>query len=132
MIDSEHMVASWFLWLSAGGFLLVYVLPLLFAPLAWARIFRWDLPEDTRLTLYFARCTGVLAAAITLFAMRAASQPAAHRYVFEIIFTACAGMTLLHIYGAVRRVQPWTEDAEILLYGGITVVSWFILGTLPG
>lgn len=132
MIDPEYVVASWFLWLSGVGFLLVYALPLTLAPLYWARVFRWHLPEgNNHLTLYFGRCTGVLALSVTLFAMRAAMDPEAHRYLFELITLICSGMTLLHLYGAVRRMQPWTEDAEVVLYAGIAAVSWWVLGTLP-
>jgi hypothetical protein len=40
-------------------------------------------------------------------------------------------MTLIHGWGAIRRIQPWTENAEILLYGGLAVLSTWIRCTLP-
>lgn len=37
-------------------------------------------------------------------------------------------MAALHSYGALRRVQPWTEDAEIVLYLGATVLALWLRG----
>lgn len=132
MIDPEFALASWFLWISGLGFMVLYGLPLTLDPLGWARVFRWKVPDsDPNLTLYFGRCTGVLAMSVTIFAVRAAMNPEAHRYLFELITLVCSGMTLLHLYGAIRRIQPWTEDAEVVLYGVMAGASWWVLGTLP-
>ena len=140
MFNADQPFASGFLWLASFGFLLAYGLPLTFVPVLWARWFQWKLPEELntpatihlhQLAEYFGRCTGTLAITITLFAMRAASDPAAHPYVLEIIFIACLGMTLVHVYGALRRIQPWTENAEILLYGAMTGLAAGAWTTLP-
>ena len=140
MLNADQPFASAFLWLASFGFLLAYGLPLTFVPVRWARWFQWPLPEALdapenvglhQLAEYFGRCTGTLAITITLFAMRAASDPAAHAYVLEIIFIACLGMTLVHAYGALRRIQPWTENAEILLYGAMTALAAGAWTTLP-
>ena len=140
MFNADQPFASGFLWLASFGFLLAYGLPLTFVPVLWARWFQWKLPEEPnapenihlhQLAEYFGRCTGTLAITITLFAMRAASDPAAHPYVLEIIFIACLGMTLVHVYGALRRIQPWTENAEILLYGAMTGLAAGAWTTLP-
>ena len=140
MLNADQPFASGFLWLASFGFLLAYALPLTFVPLRWARWFLWELPQDLnapenihlhQLAEYVGRCTGTLAITITLFAMRAAGDPAAHPYVLEIIFIACLGMTLVHTYGAVRRIQPWTENAEILLYGAMTGLAAGAWTTLP-
>jgi hypothetical protein len=141
MFNADQPFASGFLWLASFGFLIVYGLPLTFVPLRWARWFKWAVPEPPsstsgelglpELAEYFGRCTGALAITITLFAMRAASDPAAHAYVLEIIFIACLGMTLVHGYGALRRIQPWTENAEILLYGAMTGLAAGAWTTLP-
>ncbi|MEY3212338.1 MAG: hypothetical protein RIT28_2819 [Pseudomonadota bacterium] len=140
MLNADQPFASAFLWLASFSFLLVYGLPLTLVPVRWARWFQWSLPEDLnapqnvhlhQLAEYFGRCTGTLAITITLFAMRAAGDPAAHPYVLEIIFIACLGMTLVHAYGALRRIQPWTENAEILLYAAMTGLAAGAWGTLP-
>ena len=130
MIDPQHAFASLFLWIAAIGFLAAFALPLTFVPLAWARVFRWRVPAETHLAIYFGRCVGALATTITAFALRAAPDPAAHRYMFELIAVACGLMTMIHIWGAIRRIQPWTETAEIALYAATTAFAWGALATL--
>ncbi len=116
-------LASGFLWVGGCGFLLLFALPLLFAPLRWAKLFQWSLPENTDLTVYLGRCLGAVALVITFLALRAASNPAQHRYVFEIIGLVSGLMTLIHVWGAIRRVQPWTETVEIALYATMTILA---------
>ncbi|HEY6098191.1 MAG TPA: hypothetical protein VIW03_02095 [Anaeromyxobacter sp.] len=132
VISAEHPFASWFLAASCAGFLVVYAIPLSLFPLRWARWFRWRLPEgDAHLTVYLGRCTGLLATAIILVAAQAVPDPGGHRIVFELIAVACGSMTALHVWGAIRRTQPWTEHLEIALYGAVCAVStwlWFRLG----
>jgi glucose dehydrogenase len=129
MIDPAHPLASWFLWVAAAAFLVVYGLPLLLAPLTWARWFQWELPGRTDLTVYFGRCLGGVALAIVFVGIRAAPHPAAHPLVFELIIVACGLMALVHIWGAIRKVQPWTENAEIVLYAGLTALAaWIYAG----
>jgi hypothetical protein len=105
-------------------FLFAYALPLSFAPLSWARAFRWR--EDRNLTTYFGRCTGVLATAVLILGVRAIGDPQAHREAFDLLILVGAGMTLLHVWGAIRRVQPWTEDVEIVLYALATAGACFV------
>lgn len=35
-----------------------FALPIFAVPLTWARIFRWRIPDDTDLAVYFGRCLG--------------------------------------------------------------------------
>jgi hypothetical protein len=130
MIDPAHPAISLFLWLMTAGFLVVFALPLFLAPLAWARVFRWRVPEDTDLVVYFGRCVGGLALALAVGWIQAAMAPAAHRIVFEINIAGGGAMTIVHVWGAVLRRQPWTEDAEILMYGGLTIAHVFMLRAL--
>ena len=84
----------------------------------WARWFRWQLPEgNTGLTVYFGRCLGGLALACILVTARAVPDPRAHLPLFDLIYLVCGIMTVVHIWGAIARTQPWTEDVEILTYG---------------
>ena len=126
MIDPTHPAASLFLWLGGAGFLLVFALPLLLAPLRWARLFRWDLPEQTDLTVYFGRCVGGLALALLYFVFRAAPAPADHPDTMLHVALACALMVVVHAWGALRRAQPWTEDAEILLYAALAALAFWL------
>lgn len=118
MISPTHPVASWFLLLSAVFFLVAFVGPIFLAPLRWAKVMRWELPVDTDLTVYFGRCLGAAALAIVYVVFRAVPAPEAHPLVFELIIGASAALTVVHVWGAIRRAQPWTEDAEIIMYGG--------------
>ncbi len=124
MISPDHPFASAFLAASCAFFLVVYAAPLALFPLAWARWFRWQLPEGgADLTVYFGRCTGVLALAVIALVARAVPDPRGHLYVFDLIAVACGLMTVLHAWGALRRTQPWTEDVEIVLYGAVCAIA---------
>ncbi|MEU8271274.1 hypothetical protein AB0B89_29455 [Sphaerisporangium sp. NPDC049002] len=132
MIDGQFPLASWFLLVSATGFLAVYALPLLLVPLRWARWFRWEAPSGpTDLTVYFGRCLGAVAVAITWVALAAAPDPEHNLIVFDLIAIACGLQTLIHVDGAVRRIQPWTETLEIGLYavlcGGAVAIRVLLL-----
>ena len=132
MIDPHHAFASWFLWLGGLLFLLVYGLPLLLAPLGWARIFCWRLPAERDLAVYLGRCLGGVAIAIVVAAFRAAPAPAGHPLVFELIAVSCGLLTLVHVWGALRRTQPWTETVEIALYAAVTAIAVILRLGLSG
>lgn len=102
---------------------LAFALPITFAPLAWARLMRWRLPEHTELTLYFARCLGCFILIVEFFILRAALIGEAIRPTFEILAGVFASMVLLHVVGALQRIQPWTETAEIGLYGALLALT---------
>lgn len=129
MVSAEHPFASWFLIGAAAVFVLVYGLPLLLAPRRWARAFRWE-DDGSDLTEYFGRCTGALALAVIAYALRAVPDPRAHRDVFDLIAIASALMLGVHVWGAIRPRQPWTEDLEIALYGATLAVTLWIRHTL--
>jgi len=121
--------ARWFLIVVGAIFTVGYALPIAFAPMRWGRAFRWSVEgADTALSLYFARCLGGVAIAMLIVMFRAAVDPRAHPDAFELIALVSAAMTVVHVYGAIARVQPWTEDAEIVVYlaiGGASI--WFRL-----
>src|SRR5690348_16864463 len=106
MIDPAHPTASWFLLLVAPAVLVVFGFPLLFVPFEWARVFRWRLPEDRGLARYFGRCLGGVVTVTAIVAFRAAPHPADNRAVFEITVGVGALMTLIHVWGFLRREQP--------------------------
>ncbi len=35
-------------------------------------------------------------------------------------------MTGLHVYGAVQRVQPWTETAEIVVHAALGILAGWL------
>jgi hypothetical protein len=123
VISTTHPAASWFLLASGIGFLFVYGLPLVLFPLRWARWFRWTVPAETALAVYFGRCVGVLAVAIIVVTLRAVPHPEQFPVLFDLIAWIGGLMTGLHVYGAIRREQPWTETAEIALYAALAALA---------
>lgn len=123
MIDPAFPFASWLLWLLGASFALIFGLPLLLAPVAWARAFKWDIPSDTRLVVYLGRCLGGVAVAIIVGCFRAAPDPSHHVWLFDLIAVAGGLLALVHIAGAIQKIQPWTENAEIILYVGATALA---------
>ncbi len=105
-------------------------IPLTLAPVAWARALRWPVSVATasvnerHLTLYFGRCLGVMVLAFgTVCVVAAVRGQVPELLVLQSIFVG-VGMTLVHIYGAVKRAQPVTETIEIAFYGGVS--AWAI------
>jgi hypothetical protein len=120
-IWSEH--ASEFL-VGFGGLAgVVFALPIFLAPLTWARVFRWNLPDDTDLAIYFGRCLGVLAVVLSAFALCAGLSGDGMLLIFQIVIPVFALMTLVHIWGAIRRIQPVTETIEIGFWAGLVVLG---------
>jgi hypothetical protein len=95
-----------------------FVAPLTLAPMAWARAFQWRLPEDPDLAFYFGRCLGALAVAVEFFLWRGSRDLAVTPSAVVAIGIFCAIMVVVHIDGAIRRIQPWTETVEIPLWAG--------------
>lgn len=126
MIDPERALASWFLLISGIVFLVVYALPLLFVPLQWARVFRWELPERTHLAIYLGRCLGGVALAVIIFVFRAVPDPRSSRMLFDLVALMTGILCLVHVWGAIRRIQPWTEHVEIVLYAAVAALSAWI------
>lgn len=129
MIDAAHPTASWFLWSLGSSFLVIYALPLVLAPLAWARVFRWQVNSDP-LTIYFGRCIGAVAIALCFVCLRAAPHPAANPIVLELIAVSGATLALVHVVGLLERSQPWPEHVEIVLFGGAAVFAAYLRAAL--
>jgi hypothetical protein len=126
MVDTNAPAASWFLWVTAAFFLVCFALPLLFAPIAWARAFLWKSPSQDPLTLYFGRCLGAVALAIVGCCFRAAPRASTHPILFELLGAAGVLLALVHAWGALKRQQPWTETVEIALYGGAAAAAFLL------
>jgi hypothetical protein len=103
-------------------------LPILLAPLAWARRFGWTIPEHTELAVYFGRSLGALAVTINLLTLRAALTGEAIVPAFEVTFVVSTLMIVVHVYGALRRVQPVSETIEIGFWAAIALLA---LGCWP-
>lgn len=132
MIDDAYAATSWFLWVVGVAFLLGSALPLLFVPLRWGRAFGWRIREDDGFTVYLGRCLGAVAVVLSLAVFRAAPAPAEHLQTLEILLGGAAGLLLVHVWGALRRSQPWQENAEIAMYLIIVVLGGLLYSRLPG
>jgi len=91
-------------------------IPLLVAPLKWARLLRWEIPASTQLATFLGRSLGVFLCVIAAYAIKAALMPAAQLFLFELMLWLLAAMLALHVYGALRKAQPITETIEIALW----------------
>lgn len=105
--------AQTFLLVFGIGAGLVFAVPIFLVPLAWARAFRWSLPDDRDLAIYFGRCLGVLAVVLTGFSIRAGATGVGVELMFQLMIPVFILMTLVHIAGALQRIQPVTETIEI-------------------
>lgn len=92
---------------------LFFALPIVLAPLHWAKLMQWQIPEDTHLALYFGRCLGVFILIVEWLMWRASFFAEAATTTFQVLFGVFGGMLLLHIYGAIKKIQPITETLEI-------------------
>jgi hypothetical protein len=102
--------------------LAAFGLPLTLAPMSWAQIFRWELPQPQNLTAFLGRSMGVIISIIAIFAFKVTQTPEAKPFYFDLMLWIFGGMILLHVYGAIRKTQPITETLEILM--------WVFLGTI--
>ena len=110
-----------FLLLSGAGTLLLFGIPILLAPLRWARTFQWEIPEDVRLVRYFARSLGSTAVGIGAVAVYLGLQADPPREFLLVAIISTALLAIIHVVGAIERAQPWTETAEIPFWIGLTV-----------
>lgn len=101
----------------------VFALPIFLAPLRWARAFRWTIPEHTDLAVYFGRCLGVVIVALAYFVLRAGLTGNGIVQIFQIIIAIFVGMTVVHIWGALRGIQPKTETVEIGFWAALVVLG---------
>ena len=98
-------------------------LPIFLMPLAWARRFGWTIPDHTDLAVYFGRSLGALAVTINLLTLRAALTGEALVPAFEVTLVVSLLMVVVHVYGAVRRVQPVSETIEIGFWAAIALLA---------
>lgn len=84
---------------------------------------KWTIPKQTDLVLYFGRCLGSLALVMEYCTYQAASTGTAETMIFQFWVGICALMVGLHIYGAIKRIQPVTETWEIGLWSLLLFLS---------
>jgi len=107
--------------------LIVFSIPITIWPFQWARFIGWEIPEKTELALYFGRCLGCLAIGVSVFTLIAANDISVQPFFFKLLLTIYALMVILHIYGAIQKIQPIAETLEIgfwLILTLLTLAFW--------
>ena len=104
---------------------LFFALPIFFAPLSWARLMRWEIPAQQHLAIYFGRCLGAFILVVETAMLRSSTTGTSFSYAFDILFLVFALMLVVHVHGALRRIQPISETLEIGLWAAL-----FMLNTL--
>ncbi len=112
-----------FLQVFGAGVILLFGLPMVLQPLTWARWLRWQIPEQTHLAIYFGRCLGAIACVLGVMAWCAARMPEVQPFFFNILIGSTVAMVVVHVYGALRRIQPLTETLEIPFWFALFVLS---------
>ena len=102
---------------------LVFALPIFLVPLTWARLMGWRIPTQTDLAVYFGRCLGAFILILEAMMLRAALTGEAIHTVFELLAATALMMIVVHVYGALRRIQPLSETLEIGFYAGLLLLT---------
>ncbi len=125
MIGLWAAYSNIFLVVAGVAMIATFGLPLILAPLSWARLFRWEVPEKQELVVFLGRSVGVFISIMAVFAFKVTQVPEAKPLFFDLMLWIFAGMILLHVFGAIRRTQPVTETIEIGLWVILSVVTLF-------
>lgn len=124
-----HLIGAWgghsaeFLRILAVFTVFFFGLPMVLWPLRWAKVLGWKIPETVDLTVYFGRCLGCVICGLGLMTFCAASQPVLQPYFFSLLILLFVLMVVVHIYGAIRRIQPLSETVEILFWLTLVVLA---------
>lgn len=92
---------------------LFFALPIFLAPIAWARMMGWTIPEHQHLAIYFGRCLGAFILVVEVTMLRSSTTGTSFSYAFDILFVVFSLMFVVHVYGALKRIQPLSETLEI-------------------
>jgi hypothetical protein len=103
--------------------LVLFCIPLFFKPLVWAKLLMWRIPEETNLAVYFGRCVGGLGLVIDFMVIRASMTGEGVQLAFEGLYVLLILMIVVHVYGAIKRIQPITETLEIGFWAGLLVLN---------
>ncbi len=88
----------------------------------------WEIPQETDLAVYFGRCLGAFICIVELIAFRAALTGESVALAFDVLIAVFCFMLVVHIYGAIKKIQPITETLENLLWLTFLVLT---LGFYP-
>lgn len=124
MIGIWGNYASEFLFGIGVSTLMIFGFPMAIWPIQWAKTLRWYIPDQTDLAVYYGRCLGCAAFVIGSFGVIASSQaPAVQSFYFQFLLACWVLMVIVHIYGAIKMIQPITETYEIGFWFGLVLLT---------
>jgi hypothetical protein len=123
MIGIWQSYSDIYLYVACAAMLAGFGVPLVFAPMQWARAFRWPVTQADNLSVFLARSLGVFICLLAVFAAKVTAAPQAKPFFFELLIWLFGAMIALHVYGAIRKTQPITETIEIALWIVLLLVT---------
>ncbi len=124
MVGIWHAYADVFLIVAGVAMLAGFGLPMLLLPINWARLFRWEMPSNKKFTIFLERSLGIFIIVMSIFAFIAGrSETVVMRFYFNLMLVTFVGMISLHIYGAIKKLQPKTETYEIAMWAVLSFVT---------
>jgi hypothetical protein len=123
--------SSIFIFAGATGLTLLIGLPLLLAPMSWARKLGWEMPAQQALANYLGRSLGAVGLSIAIVGYLAARDPWQYRAVFILVILLGIFLTGVHVYGFIKKNQPKFENIEILLYPLVSLLAWYFYPHQP-
>ena len=123
MVGVWSSYSSQYLYVLSIGIFVAFGLPMLLAPITFGRILGWQIPDHEHLAIYFGRCLGGIACIIAVFGFRVAGSPGLQPFFFELAIWIFCILTLVHIYGALRKIQPISETLEIIFWFGLIMLT---------
>jgi len=100
-----------------------FVIPIFFTPMLWAKMLLWSIPEDTDLAVYFGRCMGSFALVVEVMILRAILYGSGVSFICDFLILVFVMMVIVHIYGAIKGIQPITETLEIGFWIGLVAAG---------
>lgn len=113
----------WYLLALMCSTTVLFALPIFLTPLSWAHLMLWKVPDETDLAVYFGRCLGAFILVIELLMLRGILDPGSRLFVFDSLYAVFSLMFVVHIYGALKGIQPITETLEIGLWFALLVLN---------
>ena len=123
MIGIWGSYSTQYLYVLSTGILLAFGLPMLLVPMTFGRVLRWQIPDHEHLAIYFGRCLGGLASVMAICGIKVAGTPELQPFYFQLSVSAFCVITLVHIYGGIRKIQPITETIEVIFWFGLIMLT---------
>jgi hypothetical protein len=120
-----------FLFVIGVSTLLIIGFPIAIWPIQWSKTLRWAIPNQTELAVYYGRCLVCVAFVIGAFGIMASRNPAVQQFYFQFLLTCWVFMIVVHVYGALKRIQPITETYEIGFWLTLAILTLLFWPNIP-